>query len=101
MRQRDYPRQFYLGDTQWSVKFVRKMPPVAADTKRHRTVGYCCFETSTVYILMGLSPFERLVTFVHELMHAFEAEFDLEIPHKLIEQLEEPFASFWHHNIAS
>lgn len=87
MRLRDYPRQIVIGDSIWEVKFVR-------DIDNGRTAGNCDPNEQVISIRMGQCETERLKTFIHELFHAWEEEYGLEIPHKLIYRLEEPIVDF-------
>lgn len=90
LRLRDYPREFVIGDSIWSLKFKRNI----GETTTHITWGLCDVSTNTIYIRLGQTPEERLKTLCHELIHAAEWEFDIEIPHKLVHQLETPLARF-------
>lgn len=88
------PRKLWVGDVEYTVKFVRKIPD--PDPK---CIGLCCSSEQVIYILQGLSPKERLETFVHELLHAFEFEYEIAIPHQLIYALEKPVVNFLVENI--
>ena len=57
--------------------------------------GYCIgsdFKNGyrTIQIKKGLTPTFRAKTFLHELLHAIDFEWNVKIPHKLIEALEKP-----------
>lgn len=85
----DYPKEIVVNENVWDVKFVRRI-----DGEQSNVFGLCDPGEQAIYIKMGQSPEERLKTFLHELLHVFEWEYKLEIPHKLIHGLEDPFARF-------
>lgn len=92
-RMRDYPETIVINENIWTVKFVRG--PIEDEDGRGRdTVGLCDPSDQTIYIKMGQTPEERLKTFLHELLHAIENEYGIEIPHSLVHKLEDPFAKF-------
>ena len=85
----DYPKCIVVNDNVWDVRFVRRIPGEDPFTS-----GLCDPSEQTIYIKMGQSPEERLKTFLHELLHIFEAEYKIDIPHRLVHRLEDPFARF-------
>lgn len=88
MKQREYPREIIVGDSLWRVRFIRRIP---ADLEMDSNdTGACCPADHTIYIKMGQTPVERFKTFVHELIHAAEYEWQIDMPHKIVEDLEEP-----------
>lgn len=87
-RQRDYPREIVVGDQVWEIRFVRGI----AGTATTVTLGLCDPSEHVIYIKQGLKPTERLATFVHEVLHAIEYEYNIEIAHKLVHLLDEPIA---------
>jgi hypothetical protein len=89
LRKKDYPTELFIGDNVWDIKFVRK--PLENDPYCY---GLCDPGELTISIRLGQSPEERLKTFLHELLHAVEYEYKIEIPHSLIARLEDPFARF-------
>jgi hypothetical protein len=50
--------------------------------------GECCEQTRQIRILSGQSDDETMKTFIHEVLHCLEFEYDIELPHKAINQLE-------------
>lgn len=72
------------------MRFKRKLQ----DSKFYETLGLCDASTQTVYIKEGQSEFERLRIWIHEVGHAFEAEYGVEIPHGLLEKLDRIIARF-------
>lgn len=93
-RQRDFPKEVSLRHDArpWRVRFVRFIPPEEGDPPDNPSLGNTDPSTKTIDILQGQTPWERLKTFVHELMHAVEYDYGIEIDHKLIYALEMPLA---------
>jgi hypothetical protein len=90
-RQRDFPREIRVRDATYKVRFVRCITEAGDDPRsRRRTIGLCCPERRTIWIVQGLKPADRFDTYTHELMHALEFEWGLPIPHALIRKLELP-----------
>ena len=90
LRVKDYPREIQVGDSIWAIKFVRNLGQTATTI----TWGLCDPSTQTISIRLGQTAKERLKTVLHELLHAIEDEYGIEIPHGLIHKLEDPFARF-------
>lgn len=89
LRLKDYPREILVGDSIWAIRFMRRL---AADDGKMITWGLCDPAEQTIYIRLGQSPKERLKTLLHEILHAIEEEYQLDIPHQLIHRLEDPLA---------
>lgn len=96
LRMKDYPRQLYIGDNLWAVVFCRKVPG-ESDT----VLGLCDPFDLKIYIKMGQTPKERFKTLIHEVLHCWEYEYKLSIPHATIGALENPFFDFLVHNVVS
>jgi hypothetical protein len=60
--------------------------------------GYCDVDKKHIVILKNLKKLDKLRTLAHEVCHAFEEEYGVPIPHKLIYALEEPLADMLRHN---
>ena len=86
---KDFPRQLEIGENIWRVRFCRTIPG-EPDT----TLGLCDPSDNTIYVKLGQTPVERFKTFVHEILHAWESEFSVSIPHSVIHDLEEPIFRF-------
>lgn len=89
LRQKDYPKTLRIGDTDWSIKFFRKPPDGKKDT-----AGLCDGDTQTIYLTQGQKSETLFKIFLHELLHAIEYSYEIDIPHKLIYKLEQPLADF-------
>jgi hypothetical protein len=85
-RQKDYPKELLIGDAIYRIRFVKKIDP----TKK--VVGLCDPCDKEILILQGLSPLERFKSFIHEILHALEYEYEIKMDHSLIYKLEEPIA---------
>lgn len=72
-----FPATILVGSTVWSVRFVREI--------EQGYLGLCDSTTNTIYIKQGQSPKERLSTFLHEVLHAFEYEYGMDLSSKTIE----------------
>lgn len=83
MKQKHFPKDVMVNGNLWAVKFVRHLP----DTKTKKTFGICDPSDRVIYIRQGQDSEERLDTFFHELVHAIECEFDIDIEHKLVDKL--------------
>lgn len=94
------PRELYINGEQWVVRFVTLTGMPCGHTRTTLTMGYTCGETQTIYILQKLSARERQITFIHELLHAIEYEYGIDLAHSLIRQLEGPLAQVIAENIA-
>ena len=86
-RLKDIPRTLVVGKHVWEVRFVRKMP--FADKDRG-TLGICSDDDKEIYVRLGIGKSEQAKTLIHEILHAFEFEYNFSIPHELIYKLEEP-----------
>ena len=93
-RIRDYPRELQVGESIYSIRFVRRIPDEPKDT-----VGLCDDGDKMIWIRLGQTPRERWKTLTHEIAHALEAEYQIKIPHKLIYRLEEPIARLLEDNL--
>jgi hypothetical protein len=86
---RDYPNWIIVNNDPWDLKFTKKSPDDLEDT-----LGLCHPGEKCLYIKLGQSRREILETFIHELLHAMEDEYEFNIPHKVVGELEKPLADF-------
>jgi hypothetical protein len=91
-RMSDYPKEVAVGDSLWKVRFVDAVPERAG--KGRVLVGLACPMDQTLYILKRMSPFDRLVVFLHEATHALEDEHGFEIDHATLNKLDKSWAQF-------
>lgn len=52
-------------------------------------MGICDPNERIIYLKMGMSKTDTIKTFMHEIFHAIEFEWDQPIPHKITDILEE------------
>ena len=53
-----------------------------------KTVGECRYESKQIVLRQGESPTNTFKTLLHEVLHAMEFEYKIDIPHKTIYGLE-------------
>jgi hypothetical protein len=87
-RLKDIPRTILVGDTVWDVRFVRRI------LEDKTAVGQADFDEKEILICLGIGKKEQAKTLIHELLHAFECEYKINLPHELIYKLEEPIYRF-------
>jgi hypothetical protein len=78
----EYPKEIKIGDEVYQIKFVNKVFGEA------RTAGMCDPEKRIIHIKRGQSLTETFNTFVHEVLHAFEFEYNIRISHRAVYKLE-------------
>lgn len=86
--QRSYPKTLIVNDSDWQIKFVN-----IVDGNKE-TLGLCDPDTKTVYIKRGQKRGEILSVLIHEVCHIYEYEYDFEMKHSLVYDLEEATVSF-------
>ncbi len=57
-------------------------------------MGLCDPEKRVIYIRLGQPHSETFNTFIHEVLHAFEAEYDVDVPHETVYTLERALSDF-------
>ncbi len=87
-----WPKDVTVGDSIWRVKFVKKVPERAG--KGRVLIGLACPMDQVLYILRGLSDFDRLVVLIHEANHALEDEHGFEIDHAQLNKQDVAWAQF-------
>lgn len=78
-----YPKEWLINGELWTLKFGRP-----AKICKGAKLGLCDPSTRTIIINPKQSKDEMLCTFIHELIHAIDMEYDIKIPHKLIYKME-------------
>lgn len=79
--------EWAIGEESYLVKVVKRIPDASADT-----VGLCDPSTQTIWLKRGQSRAALFRTWVHELLHAIEAEAGIDLKHKDIYTLERGIA---------
>ena len=75
-----YPKTIFINDEEWNVHFM--------DDLDNDVLGECIPSERIIFIRSGQSAVETLTTFIHELIHAHEFEYDYEIPHEWIDKID-------------
>lgn len=86
---RQYPKDIRVRDELYKIKFVRKIQGESANTQ-----GLCDPSLHIIYIKQGQTHAETFYTFIHECMHAFEAEYDIGTAHSDVYKLEKAIGDF-------
>lgn len=76
-------RELKVRDETYQIRYIRKF-----DDKK--TMGECDPSKREIRIKTGLTPKQRFRTLIHEILHALEFEYDLDLKHKLVYDLEMP-----------
>jgi hypothetical protein len=94
---RQYPKRIRVRGEPWDIQFVRKIP--SNDT---HDVGLCDPSNNTIYIKLKQSPRDTFLTFIHEVIHAMEVEWDFNLPHTqkddVVDKLERAIGEFLENN---
>lgn len=77
------PKSLIIADSVYSVEITDLPRDLAGD----------CASDHKIRINKDLSEYEKLVTLVHEAMHAVEFSRNVKVGHRVIEKLEAPIAS--------
>lgn len=91
MRRSDCPRHVFIKDSFYTVLFKRNLADFIGIKS---VIGYCDGEKQIIFIQIGLSAEVLFATFMHEVMHSIEFEYNIKIPHKLIYKMDAPLAKF-------
>ena len=90
---KQYPKTVMIGDSEWHVKFFRNKKGMK------NTAGECDPSTKTIWLKQGQPHTELMSTYFHEVLHAFEDEYDHKVPHKTIYMLENAIMNFLFANL--
>lgn len=90
---REYPNQVIVNGNYWDIKFCRKTPDNPPSD-----LGLCDPGIKTLFIRYKQSSRETFMTFCHELLHAIEDEYEIDIPHNVIYKLEDAIADLVENN---
>ena len=78
-----YPKSVLINNEVYRVQFVVK------PDREKSTLGLCDPDKKVIRIKKGLSAKERMSTYVHEVLHAFEFEYEIDVHHDIVYALEE------------
>ena len=59
------------------------------DYRGHKIYGECIPDERKIILTLDQSETEKTKTFIHEIIHCIEAEYSLQIPHAMVDILEE------------
>jgi hypothetical protein len=79
---KQYPKTLVIGDEEYSVKFVGI---IRGDKS---VLGICDPSSKEILIKKGISAPDKFATLIHEILHAIEAEYEINIPHSLVYKLD-------------
>lgn len=88
-----YPKELLIGDETYSIKFVSKVDKGSCDV-----VGNCNPTTRRIRIKNDLSAADTFYTFIHEVLHAMEFEYEVDIKHSHIYMLEKAISDLFLQN---
>jgi hypothetical protein len=94
-KETQYPKTVLIGNEQYLIKFLKRLP----SDKGGSTMGDCDSGKKLIRIRMGLSAKERLSTYIHEVLHAMEFEYEIPIKHEMVYELETAITDFLIANI--
>lgn len=78
-----WPTEFHIHEETYQVRWVSKFPG-----NDQKLSGLCDGSSHIIYLKKGMSKSQAFRTLTHELLHAIEFEYEIEVPHKLIHQFE-------------
>lgn len=58
------------------------------DYKGHKVLGECIYKDKEIFLTIHQSDTEKIKTLIHEVLHAIEFEYKMDISHKSVEILE-------------
>jgi len=90
---KQYPKTIIVGETEWQIKFFRNKKGLK------NTSGLCDPSTNIIWLKQGQSHTELMSTYIHEVIHAFEDEYDCKMPHKMVYMLENATMNFLFANL--
>lgn len=88
---RQFPKKLKIRDTFYSVHFAK---PDNRKALRRGDMGLCDSKAKEIVLSLDQGKLQMMETFIHELLHAFEFEYNIKIKHKTIYELEQPIVNF-------
>lgn len=90
-----YPDRLKIGDRYYRIRFVKSIRGCKKSVDKKNTVlGLCDEGRAEILIRNELSTDEKLKTLLHELGHAMEFEYNINMPHAAIYKYEEALFDF-------
>ncbi len=84
-----YPSEVHVGHETYKIRFVKRIPKQPLSV-----VGLADSEAKTIWIKANQSKQQLFRTYVHEICHALEFEYEIKIEHKEIYKFEEAIVQF-------
>lgn len=84
------PRQLVIKGAHWNVVLTRTLNVCEGE----QILGLCDPSLRTITIDKKQTPKQQWSTFMHEVLHALEFEYQVPISHKIIEKIEGPLGDF-------
>jgi hypothetical protein len=85
--ERSYPKRIIVNEEEYTVTFQKKVIDA-------NTLGICDSGEKRIVIKKGITPKERFSTYIHEVLHAIEFEYEVEIKHEVVYALEEALIKY-------
>ena len=83
-----YPKELIIGDSEWKVKFCRVVDG------NENLLGLCDPSVNTLSVKLKQDKMQTLLTFIHEVLHAMEAEYNFHLGEEKVLKLEKAIADF-------
>jgi hypothetical protein len=87
----EYPKTLRIGNVTYRVVFRNRIDNTDP-------LGMCHSIKKIIYLKKGLSLVSTFSTLIHEVLHALEFEYNIEIKHKSIHQYEQAILDFLMNN---
>lgn len=84
---RGIPNHIRIGRAQYDVVWQRK---ILVGSDNSLADGYCDSVAKIIYLRIGMGKRLAFKTLIHELGHALSDEYGVQIPHRLLSDLEAP-----------
>lgn len=81
---KQYPDKVIVNGQYWDLKFTSTL----------KDYGECHFPDREIVMRTKQRRTELMQTLIHEILHAFEFEYGIKIPHRVIYDLEHPICQF-------
>lgn len=93
-----YPKEVLVAGEPYRVKFVPRMSWKTNKGGYRVLYGVCDPESKEIRISKGIGKTKSFETFIHEVIHAFEFEYELDIKHSMVYNLEQCLFNFFVEN---
>lgn len=80
---KDYKTEIHINDETYTIKFVKRIPGEKKDV-----VGLCDDTKRIIHVRSGLTKSQMFRTYLHEVLHAMDAEWEIKLTHRQVYLLE-------------